>query len=243
MKLLVIGGAGYVGSILRPALEAAHECYHFDQMPIGGVADDHQIVADLNDDYALRLAVYRKDALLFLAMGKAPPMTTTAPHPVRDTDYAFDVNAKGYFRAVSAAMDEGIRSVVYASSLSVYRNRTFTRGSLDETVPPNGADSYGMTKRLGEEMNNVFAAAFPDATLVSLRLMWPRNEKDWSGNEFTPGRYWYPTGPHDLRRLFLAALECRRPGSHIVQATGDLEEHAFSHARVSELLDWKPEGR
>ncbi len=243
MKLLIIGGAGYVGSILRPTLEAAYNCYHLDLVPIEGVADNRQFVADLNDEHALRSAAYQKDALLFLAMGKAPTQPADGPHPTRDTDFAFDVNAKGYYRAVSTALQEGVRRIVYASSLSVYRLSAHRCGTLDESMSPDSTDPYGMTKRLGEEINNVFASAFKDATLTSLRLMWPRNEKDWPGNEFKPGQYWYPTGPSDLRRLFLAALECRIPGSHILQATGDLEEKAFSHTRVYQLLGWKPEGR
>jgi hypothetical protein len=153
------------------------------------------------------------------------------------------VNATGYYRVLSAAMREGVRRVVYASSLSVYSGIGGGGRRVNEHDQPNATDAYGVTKRLGEVMNDMFAQKFREATLISLRLMWPRNEKDWPGNEYKRDVAWCPTGPSDLRRLFLAALDCRTPGSHVVQASGDLEDRHFPNIQVEQLLGWRPEGR
>ena len=39
MKLLIIGGAGYVGSILQPALDAEHECRYLDLKLVAGKSE------------------------------------------------------------------------------------------------------------------------------------------------------------------------------------------------------------
>jgi nucleoside-diphosphate-sugar epimerase len=242
MKLLIVGGAGYVGSILRPALEQAYDCYHLDFTPIPEV-NGRQIVADLNDEDAVRRAVYQKDALLFLAMGKIV-VRNTPGHRRKDFEIEpiFNVNATGYYRVLSEAMREGVRRVVYASTLSVYSGIGGGGRRVNEHDLPNATDAYGVTKRLGEVMNDMFAQKHREATLVSLRLMWPRNEKDWPGNEYKRDVAWCPTGPNDLRRLFLAALDCRTPGSHVVQATGDLEDRHFPNIQAQALLGWRPRG-
>ena len=48
MKVLVVGGAGYVGTILRPALDKEHQCVHFDLSPVPG-AQERTIIGDVTD--------------------------------------------------------------------------------------------------------------------------------------------------------------------------------------------------
>jgi nucleoside-diphosphate-sugar epimerase len=240
MKLLIVGGAGYVGSILRPALEVDYDCYHLDLTPIPEV-NGRQIVADLNNEDAVRQAVYHKDVLVFLAMGRITPRADSNRRNDAEPEPIFDVNALGYYRVLAAAFEAGVRRVVYASTLSVYRH--LGARIVDERDVPNAIDPYGVSKRMGEVMNDMFANCFRESTLVSLRLMWPRSDKDWPGNEYDPNRHWCPIGPHDLRRLFKIAIEFRTPGAHVVQATGDLEDRHFPNRGAAELLGWRPEGK
>lgn len=89
MKLLIVGGAGYVGTVIRPALEAQFACTHFDLRPVSG-AEDRAVTADVDDDDKVRQAVAGRDAILYLAMGlgKAAPTCN-------EIGAAFDVNVRG----------------------------------------------------------------------------------------------------------------------------------------------------
>jgi nucleoside-diphosphate-sugar epimerase len=238
MKVLVIGGAGYVGSIVRPALEAAHTCRYLDLKPLPDAAA-RSIVGDVNDPEVVEQAVQDIDAIVWLAMGMKPGMGTKG---CNDLDAAFEVNVRGLYRVLFAADEAGVRRFVYASSLSVYRGLKRNPAPITEELEPDAWRSYGITKRIGEYLGHAWLQHQPEAVFVALRLMWPRNEADWPGNEYRPGKKWYPIGPNDLRRVFLAALECAQPGAHSVQVTGDLGGEYVPNARATELLGWKPLG-
>ena len=68
MKVLIVGGSGFVGSILRPALEAEHDCRCFD-IKQGDWPAECMVIGDVHDDDAVRTAVKDMDAVLYLAMG------------------------------------------------------------------------------------------------------------------------------------------------------------------------------
>jgi nucleoside-diphosphate-sugar epimerase len=239
MKLLIIGGAGYVGKILRPTLEERHDCSYLDLNPIPG-AEDRCLVGDLNDPALLEQALRGRESVVWLAAGVNPDAKPREMYT--DTDLAFDVNVKGFYRVLRGAELAGIKRFVYASSLSVHgvcHDREHY--PVDEAEPPTAWDAYGMSKRLGEYMGEAWVQRRPEATFVGLRLLRPRNEEDWPYFHYRPGRFWYPIGPNDLRRLFLAAIALERPGVYIMQASGDLGGEAFPNSRVAAVLGWRPE--
>lgn len=240
MKLLVIGAAGYVGEIIRPSLEEVHDCRYLDLQPIPD-AGDRCIAGDLNDPEVLERAVDGVESVLWLAAGT---LTDAAPRQkYTDVDKAFDVNVKGMYRVLRAASQAGIRRFVFASSLSVY-GTCYDRDHypLDEADPTTAWDGYGMSKRLAEYLGEAWVQRRPEATFVALRLLRPRNEEEWPGYEYDPAWFWYPIGPNDARRLFLAAVALDRPGCHIMQASGDLGGEAFPNSRVAHILGWRPVG-
>jgi len=241
MRLLVVGGAGYVGSILRPILEGNHSCRYFDLKPVPG-AGERCIVGDVNDDVVVAQAMREPvDALVWLAMGTRHGFQDGSEH---ELDHAFQVNVRGLYRVLSAAAAAGVRRYVHAGSMSVHARLCDPACfPITEASPDDAWEPYGMSKRIGEFIGRALVERHPDATFLSLRLMWPRNDEDWPGHEFRPGKSFYALGPNDLRRLFVAALAFERPGFHAVQASGDLGGDAFPNARVADLLGWQPEGR
>jgi nucleoside-diphosphate-sugar epimerase len=236
MRVLIVGAAGNVGRILRPALESHHDCWYFDRAPIPG-REERTTVADVNDEDAVRRAVAMADAVVYLAMGVHPR------HFTQDVKTSFDVNVQGVYRFLRTLMQQGGRRFVFASSLSVYRQGTMRRWPLDESVPADAFEPYGASKAAAEALCLQAAHRWPDARIVALRMMFPLNESHWA--EY---RKWYvprgmhPQAPDDLRSLFLAALNCSKPGAHILQTTGDLEGNQYAHDRVIETLGWRPLG-
>jgi len=244
MNILIVGGAGLVGSIIRPAFEARYSCFYFDRKPVEG-AGERSFVGDINDDAALDRAMEPGiDAVVNLAMGLGPP-TPQFPKNVLDVDAAFDVNVKGVFRMMQAAMGAGVRRFVYASTLSVYEEWTYKKTKpFDESTAPDATHAYGMSKQLGELMLHAAHQLHHDAGIVALRLMAPSNQETFTPVGYVRGATWQLMGPNDTQRLFVAALErTARPGLVIVQATGDVHGEQFSNARATaELGGWKPEG-
>ena len=111
------------------------------------------------------------------------------------------MNVKSVHLTLMAARDAGVRHAVYISSMSVYRDLTQRR--LDETVPADATDLYGLTKRLGEQVCLAAVAEWGLSVNV-LRLVWP-----------TPDEIWPAWGPRRTPELLYAddgTLDRSRPG-------------------------------
>ena len=238
MKLLIVGGAGYVASIIRPALEAAHDCRYLDLDPVSG-AEERTFVGDLNDRALLDRAVPDVDVLVWLAMGRSTEMEN-GEHEV---EAAFDVNVRGFYRVLDTAHRQGVCRFVFASSMSVYKVQDMQAGHrVDENCPIRAWDPYGLSKRLGEYLGEALVQHDPSVTFVSLRLMFPKHDSEWDGEPTKSRSKYFPTGPEDTRRLFCAAIDRSEPGFANIQATGDRSGTMFSYDRAMELLGWKPQG-
>lgn len=238
MKVLIVGGAGYVGQIVVPYLEKFFDCWHFDIKPVQG-AEQRTLVADVGNEDAVQQAVADKEAVLYLAMGwgknKKDMLDCNVIGP------AFDVNVRGLYRFLYYGLAAGVKRFVYASTLSVYKN--FWGFRVTEAAPADSWYPYGLSKRVGEFICQCASQEYPDRTISALRLILPRNEQDWPAHRYNPQlpRNSCAIGPNDTRRLFEAALRLDKPGFHLAQASGDMEGRQIPNDRVFELLGWKPQ--
>lgn len=246
MRLLLIGGAGRVGEIVRPALEAEHTCHYLDVRPVPD-AEDRTIVADVNDDDAMQQAVQDTDAIVYMALGAGEPFSPTGPggptYKYSNPDAAMNVNVLGLYRALHYGILAGVRQFVHSSSLSVYDGiRPYP---VDESCPMTAWKPYGISKRLGEVVCQAMVERCPELSVTALRLMLPYSDAQWEAfhnddNHMDARKY--PLGPKDAQRLYLAAVQFKRPGFYPVQASGDVAGHDIPHHRAAELLGWTPRG-
>lgn len=147
MKLLVTGCAGWLGSNLIPALEAAgHEVLGVD------------VIATDRPGNAVR-DLCENGALTDLMEGIDTVVHTAAIHPWKpytDTQY-LDNNIKPTFHVLKTAVAQGVRRVVYTSSIAATGYaRTLDELPLVESAPARPDDLYGSTKWFGE----VFCQSF-----------------------------------------------------------------------------------
>jgi len=238
MKVLIVGAAGHVASILRPVLEAEHECHYFDRRPMPET-DGRIIVGDVNDEDAIQQGVEGMEAIVYLAMG----IRSGTRRDPTDLDPAFSVNLRGAYRFLDQGLRAGARRFVYASTLSVYKPQTlYGSTTIDENVAADGWGPYSISKRVGEFLCQAAAQEYPDATIIALRLVFPQSDAQWEKLDTQSADVRIKkTGPSDLRRLFLLALACDRPGAHIMQATSDMDGIHFSSAHATEVLGWRPQ--
>lgn len=237
MRVLVVGGSGYVAGLLLPVLRQRHAVRVLDlRSPPAGA---EHVVGSATNYADLRRAVDGMDAVVHCAMGSHEWST---PEGAAD---AFDVNVKSVHLTLLAARDAGVRHAVHISSLSVYRELTQRR--LDETVPPDATDLYGLTKRLGEEVCLAAAAEFGLSVNV-LRLVWPTPDEIWPawGPWQTPellhaddGTLIHPTRASDVGRALLLALD-HRDGCQLFTISGDESARWWSTAKARQVLGWSP---
>ncbi|HKP37814.1 MAG TPA: NAD-dependent epimerase/dehydratase family protein [Pyrinomonadaceae bacterium] len=157
-RVLVIGGAGFVGSHLVDQLtqEPVREIVVLDNFVRGtranlsdAVRDDRVRVVegDLTDLNLLKELMAGTDYVFHLAA----LWLFECVHQPRS---ALDVNVVGTFNVIEAAQQAGVKKVVYSSSASVYGDAQFT--PMTEDHPFNNRTMYGATKIAGEQFFRAF---------------------------------------------------------------------------------------
>jgi nucleoside-diphosphate-sugar epimerase len=243
MRLLVVGGAGKVASLVLPQLARQHQIRIFDlRLPESADPSWETRVGTLDDFDAVREAATGCDALLFMAMNSKRPWGELA-----SVVSAYDVNVKGLHLAHWAAHQAGIQRVVVTSSLSVYAPRGLERYP-DESIPPDGEEFYGFTKRLGEEVSKNAAQRFGQ-TVTSLRLCfpWPDDSPPPAatpgervgveGSEFRTATF---TRARDVASAILLALEHEHTGWEAFAISGNLDQRVVPTGKARRELGWLP---
>ncbi|ACU73314.1 NAD-dependent epimerase/dehydratase [Catenulispora acidiphila DSM 44928] len=172
MRILIIGGSGYVGTLMLPGLATEHEIRVLDLVPPQG---DHEHVAgSATDPAALAAALEGMDAVVHGAMGRRSE--SHWPHP--DVASAFEVNVASVYATLEAAHAAGVRRAVLIGSLSVFDEGQLIERQVDEETAPDAADVYGVTKRLAEQVGRIAAEAH-GMTVTVLRLAFPTPDDVW----------------------------------------------------------------
>jgi UDP-glucose 4-epimerase len=167
MKVLVTGGAGFIGSNLaRALLQAGEEVRVLDNFSTGSRANleglSVEIVeGELRSYERVHNAVRGVEVVFHLgALG-------SVPRSVQDPLTSSAVNVEGTLNVLLAARDEGVRRVVFSSSTSVYgtsRERpTREDGRLDPISP------YGVAKLAAERYCISFSRVYDSFETVVLR--------------------------------------------------------------------------
>jgi len=156
-RILITGGAGYVGSHCAKALAAAgHEGVVFDSLLFG-----HRelarwgplIVGDIRDAAALDavFSAYRFDAVMHFAALAYVGESVTAPGRY------YDVNVNGTRTLLDAMLLSGVSLMVFSSSCAIYGEPDVI--TISERTMPNPINPYGFTKLVCEQMMDDFGRA------------------------------------------------------------------------------------
>jgi nucleoside-diphosphate-sugar epimerase len=144
MKLLIAGGAGYIGSVLIPKLlDRSYDVDVVDLFWFGNhlPAETGVIHKDLFEITEADMAGY--DQVIFLAGLSNDPMAEYAP----GKNFIYNAASPAYLGYV--AKKAGVKRYIYASSCSVYG---YTDNELfDETRPVSSSYPYGISKLQGEQ--------------------------------------------------------------------------------------------
>ena len=160
MRVLVAGGAGYVGSALIPKLiDRGYRVDVVDLFWIGNHLPEQTGILK-KDIFRLStedLSFY--DQVIFLAGLSNDPMAEFSP----SKNFIFNAAAPAYL--AYTAKRAGVKRCIYASSCSVYG---YTENELyDETRPVSSSYPYGISKLQGEQA--VMQLTDADFSVISLR--------------------------------------------------------------------------
>ena len=173
-KILVIGGAGFIGSFVVSELlkEDISEVVIYDNFARG---KKQYISASLKDS---RCSIFpiggdiREIDILNKAMkGKDYVFCLAAMWLLHCKDYprtAFDVNISGTFNVLEACVQNNIKKLIWSSSASVYGDAIEL--PMTENHPFNNKNFYGATKISGEAMCTAFNDRF-GLSVIGLRYM------------------------------------------------------------------------
>jgi UDP-glucose 4-epimerase len=157
MKVLITGGAGFIGSHIVDGLVAAgHDVAVIDDLSSGSrdnlPAAVPLHVVDIVDTAAVADAMARErpDAVCH----QAAQMSVS--RSVREPLFDAQVNCIGLINVLDAAVRQGCRRVVFASSGGVLYGDVTT--PAPEATPANPVSPYGITKWVGERYLKFFAA-------------------------------------------------------------------------------------
>ncbi len=203
-KVVVTGGAGFIGSHLVDAL------FQLDEVEIVVIDNLHRgrlanLSGHLTDpririvngdvrDYATVADAMRGASLVYHLAAQSTVMGAA-----RDIDYTFTTNVAGTFNVLKAAAEARVARLVFSSSREVYGEPVCV--PVDETHPLMSINSYGASKVAGEALCRAFTRERGIATSI-LRL----------ANVF---------GPRDFGRVIPRWIELASTGHDLVVYGGN----------------------
>ena len=173
-KLVVIGGAGLIGSHTVDQLikDDIKEVIIYDNFIRGRAENLHNALKDPRVKiYDIGGDIMQTDILQSAIDGADGVFHLAALWLLQCHEYprtAFDVNVRGTFNVMEACVKKGVKRLIYSSSASVYGDAI--QEPMTEDHPFNNQNFYGATKICGESMLRAFHHRF-GLNFTGLRYM------------------------------------------------------------------------
>lgn len=158
-NVLLTGGNGLVGRSLAPMLTPSYSVTHLELTP----PDDGLpcIKGDLRDSAAVAAACEGMDAILHVAALHGRAWAEAGD------DAGFEVNVTGTKNILEGAARAGVKRVVFTSSIwAAGHGADPPYLPIDEVMPREPCELYGLTKILGEKMCSYATAKHGFSTIV-----------------------------------------------------------------------------
>jgi uronate dehydrogenase len=227
MKVLFTGPSGRIGPLIIESLREKFDLTTFD---LPGLGADFE--GDLSDIEPLRLAMKGVEVVLHLAATSddAPFMEKILPN-----------NIIGAFNVFEAARLEGVRRVVFASSVQAggrVPHRIEDGTTVETDILPRPGNLYGASKVFGETMGRVFHNQ-SKIEFIALRL-----------GAFQPyDSEWFQTGqaeeiwlsPRDCAHIMALAIEKPGVAYAVVNASSQTSREVMPLQGAREALGFEPQ--
>ncbi len=181
-KVIVTGGAGFIGSHLTELLlSRGYHIIIIDDFSTGKIANIEPLLKSMKVDF-IQGSITELPLLQNLFQGVDfvfhQAALSSVPRSIEDPLSTNKVNITGTLNVLLAARDNNVKKVIYASSSSVYGN-TPTLPKREDMVS-NPQSPYALTKLVGEYYCRVFHQIYdlPTICLRYFNVYGPRQDSD-----------------------------------------------------------------
>jgi UDP-glucose 4-epimerase len=200
LKVLITGGAGFIGShLLNHLLKSGYEIAVLDNFSSGKIENIKEhlhnknfrlIKGDIRNPEDVKKALQNIDAVCHLAA------IVNIPLSIENPSLTNDVNVQGTLNLLEASIKNGIKRFIYVSTCAVYGEAKYL--PIDEEHPTNPLSPYGVSKLTAEHYCKVFHKIYGLQT-ICLRFF----------NVYGPKQ---PSGPYGgVITTFLESLKRNKP--------------------------------
>ena len=157
MKVMVVGGAGYIGShVVKLLGEQGHEVLVFDNLSTGhdwAVSSGLLVRGDLADTFGLYrvIAGFEPDVVMHFAA------SIQVEESMRNPMKYYRNNLYNTYNLIEAMRENGVNRLIYSSTAAVYGIPETV--PVDESAPLLPINPYGATKMMGERIMKDLAAS------------------------------------------------------------------------------------
>lgn len=161
MRILITGGAGFIGSNLALALQADHEVTVIDDFSSGHFENLRGFRGDVVVTDVASVDLLSKCDKFDVIYHQASITDTT----ITDQRKMIGTNVEGFRNILDFATKQNAK-VIYASSAAVYGN---ARTPMKETQEPSPLNSYAFSKCIMDNLALRYKEKHPEMTIIGLR--------------------------------------------------------------------------
>ena len=223
MKILITGGAGYLGSVLTPfLLELGHQVRVVDSLMYGGEAllGNYQangfefLHGDIRNSEIRQQACRDVEAVVHLAAIVGDPACARQP------ELAKAINRDATGELFEASVKARVRRFVFSSTCSNYGRMDNSEALVNEESELRPVSLYAETKVDVEKMLLAHSDGFPAATILRFATLYglsPRMRFDLTVNEFAMELF-------TRRHLVVFGEQFWRPYAHVIDVANVISQ-------------------
>src|SRR6185436_16948578 len=215
MRVLVTGGAGYIGSVVTEGLvNDGHHVVVYDNLSKGHRksvhADAEFVEADLHDASTLRNTFRKHQIDSVIHMAASSLVGESCSNPAK----YYDNNVVAGLKLLDAMIESNVKRIVFSSTAATYGNPETQ--PIDESAPNQPTNPYVETKLAFERAMRWYDEAF-ELRYAALRYFNAAGATEKCSEDHDPETHLIPIALHvvDLAQAHILALGALNNGSRI----------------------------
>ncbi len=159
MKILVTGGAGFIGShVVDAYIDAGHDVVVIDDLSTGKRENLNKKArfydADITNEEELESIFIIEKPDIVNHHAAQVDVNYSITHPKEDAE----INVVGTINLLKLSAEHGVKRFIFASSAAVYGGHEPGEKGLKEDLPPLPLSPYGISKHAAEEYVKAYAS-------------------------------------------------------------------------------------
>lgn len=235
-RILITGGAGFIGSHLADALVKTHKVTVFDDLSVGKRENLKKfisqggklIVGDVRNEKQVYRSLKNIDLIFHLAV-QCVRLSFKNPYLVHD------VNTRGTLTVLEAARKANIKRLVYVSSSEIYGSTK--KVPILETDEPHPTTIYGASKLAGEYYTLSYARSYglPVVVVRPFNTYGPRSHFSGVYGEVIPK--FFIRVMNNKAPLIYGVGTQTRDFTYIMDTVDGIVRAGFSEKTVGEIIN------